>query len=105
MEWKARLNAVVSQSGTKLQSSRRNLKDCVLRFAGIVSTLKLTCSTLDVKNGMETAFKCRSISIRNETTEFSSKFERLRFAICRGCFDTEIDMQYIRRVEWSGKSV
>jgi hypothetical protein len=36
---------------------------------------------------------------------FSSKFEGLRFAICRDCFDTEIDMQYVRRVEWSGKSV
>jgi hypothetical protein len=38
-------------------------------------------------------------------TEFSSKFERLRFAIYRYCFDAEIDMHYIRRVEWSGKSV
>jgi hypothetical protein len=49
MEWKARLNAVVSQSGTKLQSFRRNLKDCVLRFAGIVSTLKSTCTTFGVR--------------------------------------------------------
>jgi hypothetical protein len=38
-------------------------------------------------------------------TAFSSKFEILRFAICRDCFDTQIDMQYVRRVEWSGKSV
>jgi hypothetical protein len=28
----------------------------------------------------------------------------LPFAICRDCFDTEIGMQYVRRVEWSGKS-
>jgi hypothetical protein len=41
----------------------------------------------------------------SKTTEFSSKFERLRFAICKDCFDTEIDMQYVRRVEWSGKRV
>jgi hypothetical protein len=29
----------------------------------------------------------------------------LPFAIYRDCFDTEIDMQYVRRVEWSGESV
>jgi hypothetical protein len=29
----------------------------------------------------------------------------LSFAICRDCFDAEIDMQYVRRVEWSGESV
>jgi hypothetical protein len=40
MEWKERLNSEISQSGKKLQSFRRNLKDCILRFAGIVSTLK-----------------------------------------------------------------
>jgi hypothetical protein len=97
--------SVESQSGTKRQSFRRNLKDCVLRFAGIVSTLKSACTTFCLKNGVESAFKCHSISIRNEITEFSSKFERLRFEICRACFDTEIDMHYIRRVEWSGKSV
>jgi hypothetical protein len=38
-------------------------------------------------------------------TEFSSKFERLRFAIYRDCFDAEIDMQYVRNVEWSGEGV
>jgi hypothetical protein len=54
---------------------------------------------------VERAFKCRSVSIRNEITESSSKFEILRFAICRDFFDPEIDRQYVRRVEWSGKSV
>jgi hypothetical protein len=58
-----------------------------------------------VLNGVERALTRRSISIRNETAEFSSKFERLRFATCRDYFDTEIDMQYVRRVEWSGKRV
>jgi hypothetical protein len=53
---------------------------------------------------VERAFICRSISIRNEITEASSKFVRLRFAICRDYFDTEIDMQYVSLVEWSGKS-
>jgi hypothetical protein len=38
-------------------------------------------------------------------TEFSPKFERLRFAIYRDCFDAEIDIQYVRLVEWSGESV
>jgi hypothetical protein len=154
MEWKLRLNAVISQSGTKWQSFRRNLKDPVLRFAGIVSTLKSTCTTFGVlngveravkrrnisirnemtefsskfersrlrfagivatlkstcttyvvSNGVERAFKWRKISIRNEMTEFSSKFEILRFAVCWDCFDTEIDIQYVRRVEWSGNCV
>jgi hypothetical protein len=50
-------------------------------------------------------FKRRNISIRNEITEFSPKFESLRFAICRDCFDAEIEVRYVRRVEWSGKSV
>jgi hypothetical protein len=79
------------------------MKECVLRFAGIVSTLKSTCTTLGVQNGLERAFKRRNISIRNEISEFSSKFEGLRFAICRDCFDAEIHMQCVRRVEWGGK--
>jgi hypothetical protein len=54
---------------------------------------------------VERAFKCRSISIQNEMTEISLKFERLRFAICGDCFDAEIDMQYVSRVEWIRKSV
>jgi hypothetical protein len=29
----------------------------------------------------------------------------LRFAMCRDCFDAEIGVRYVRRVEWSGKSV
>jgi hypothetical protein len=41
MELKERLNAEISQSGTKLQRFRRNLRDCVLRFAGSVLTLKI----------------------------------------------------------------
>jgi hypothetical protein len=41
MEWNERLIAEISQSSKNLQSFRRNLKDCVLRFAGIVSSLKL----------------------------------------------------------------
>jgi hypothetical protein len=41
----------------------------------------------------------------NEITEFSPKFESLRFAICRDCFDTEIGVRYVRPVEWGGKSV
>jgi hypothetical protein len=66
---------------------------------------KSTCTTFGVRNEVERAFKRRNISIRFEITEFSSKFERLRFAIYRDCFDAEIDMQYVRRVEWSGESV
>jgi hypothetical protein len=38
-------------------------------------------------------------------TEISWKFERLRFAICSACFVAQVDMHYIRRVEWSRKSV
>jgi hypothetical protein len=38
-------------------------------------------------------------------TVISSKFERLRFAICRNCFEAEIDMHYIGHVECSGRSV
>jgi hypothetical protein len=53
---------------------------------------------------VERAFKRGNISTRNEITEFSSKFERLRFAICRGCFDAEIGLRYVRRVEWCGMS-
>jgi hypothetical protein len=77
----------------------------VLRCAGIVSTLKLACATFGLKNGVERAFKRRDISIRNDITEFSPKFENLRFAICRDCFDTEIGVRYVWRVEWSGKRV
>jgi hypothetical protein len=56
MEWNDRLNAEISQSGTKKQSFRRKLKDYVS-------------------------------------------------AICRDCFDADIGVRYVRRVEWSGKSV
>jgi hypothetical protein len=80
------------------------LKICVLRFAGIVSTLKLARATFGVMNGVERAFKRRDISIGNEITEFSQKFESSHFAICRDRFDTEIGVRYVRRVEWSGKS-
>jgi hypothetical protein len=66
--------------------------------------LKSTCTTFGVLNGVEGALKRRNIPIRNEITEFSSKFEGLRFAICKDYFDTEIDMHYVRRVEWSGES-
>jgi hypothetical protein len=45
MEWKERLNLEISESGMKYQSFLRNLNVCVLRFAGIVSTLKLACAT------------------------------------------------------------
>jgi hypothetical protein len=81
------------------------VKVCVLRIAGIVLTLKLACATFGVKNREERAYKRRGISVRNEITEFSSEFERLRFAICRDCSDAEIGVRYFRRVEWSGKSV
>jgi hypothetical protein len=50
-------------------------------------------------------YKRRDISIRNELSQFSSKCESLRFAICRDCLDPEIGVRYFRRVEWSGKSV
>jgi hypothetical protein len=76
-----------------------------LRSAHIVSTLKLVCATFGVQNGVERPFKSRDISIRNEITEFSSKFERLRFVICKDCFDAEIAVRYVRRVEWSEKTV
>jgi hypothetical protein len=81
------------------------LNDCVLPFAGIVPTLKLACATFGVYNGVERAFKRRDISRRKEVTESSSKIERLRFASSRECFDTEIGTRYVRRVEWSGKTV
>jgi hypothetical protein len=54
---------------------------------------------------VERAFKRRNISIRNKITEFSSKLERLHFAICRDCFDAEIGVHHVLRVEWCGKSV
>jgi hypothetical protein len=54
---------------------------------------------------VESAFKRQDISIGNETTEFSSKFESLRFGIYSDCFDTEIGVGYVRRVEWIGKTV
>jgi hypothetical protein len=81
------------------------LKVCVLGFTGIVSTLKLAWATFGVSNGLERPLKRRDIAIRIEVTEFYPKFERLRFAICRDCFDTEIGVGYVRRVELSGKSV
>jgi hypothetical protein len=43
--------------------------------------------------------------MRKEITMLSSSSESLRFAICRDCFDAEIGVHYVRRVEWSGKSV
>jgi hypothetical protein len=54
---------------------------------------------------VEIAYKRRNITIRNEITEFSSKFESFSIAIGRDCFDAEIAVRYVRRVEWSGKSV
>jgi hypothetical protein len=53
MELKERLNAEIPPSGTIEQSNCLNLKDCVLRFAGVLSTLKLACATFDVQNGEE----------------------------------------------------
>jgi hypothetical protein len=81
------------------------VKVCVLPFAGIVWTLKLECATFGVQNVVERPSKRRNIAIRKEICEFSSKFDCLRFAICREGFDTEIGVRYVRRVEWSGKSV
>jgi hypothetical protein len=57
-----------------------------------------------VETGEEIQFKRGNISIRYEITEFSTKFETLRFAICRDCFVAEIEVRYVQRVEWSGKS-
>jgi hypothetical protein len=54
---------------------------------------------------VELAFNRRNISIKTELTEFSSKFERLRFAICRDCLGAEIVVRYFQRVEWSGMGV
>jgi hypothetical protein len=54
---------------------------------------------------VERAFKRHDISIGNEITEISSKFESLRFGIYRDCFDIEIGVGYVRRVEWIGKTV
>jgi hypothetical protein len=54
---------------------------------------------------VERAFKRRNISIRNDIAEFSSQSEGLRFGICRDSVDAEISVRYVRRVEWSGKSV
>jgi hypothetical protein len=50
-------------------------------------------------------FNRRNITIRNEMSEFFSKFERFLFAICRAGSDVETVARYVRRVEWSGKSV
>jgi hypothetical protein len=54
---------------------------------------------------VERAFNRLNISIRIEITEFSTKFDSLRFVICRDSFDAEIGVRYVRRVEWSGMSV
>jgi hypothetical protein len=54
---------------------------------------------------VEGAFTRRDITIRIEVTEFSSKFESLRFAICSICFDAEITVRYVKLVEWIGKTV
>jgi hypothetical protein len=67
--------------------------------------MKLACATFGVYNGVEGPFKRRDISIRTEITEFTSKCDSLRFSICRDCFDDEIDVRYVRLVEWCGKSV
>jgi hypothetical protein len=67
--------------------------------------LKLACATFGLKNGVERSFTLLDISIRNEITEFSLKFECMRFAVCRDCFNTEIGVRYVRSEEWSGKSV
>jgi hypothetical protein len=71
------------------------------------STPFYTPSVTIVNFSVETipAIERRYISIMNELTEFSSKFERLRFAICRDCFGAEIVVRYVRRVECSGMSV
>jgi hypothetical protein len=37
-------------------------------------------------------------------TEFSSKFERLRLAICRDCFDAKIGLRYVQHVEWNKRA-
>jgi hypothetical protein len=44
------------------------------------------------------------ISQSRTNLQFSSKFERLRFAICRDCLGAEIVVRYFQRVEWSGIS-
>jgi hypothetical protein len=54
---------------------------------------------------LETPLKRRDISIMNEITEFSPKFDSLRFAICRDRFDAVIAVRYVRRGEWSGNTV
>jgi hypothetical protein len=48
--------------------------------------------------------KLRNISIKNKITVFVVFDERLRFASCRACFEHEIGVHCVRRVEWSGKS-
>jgi hypothetical protein len=48
---------------------------------------------------LERPLKRRDIAIRIEVTEFSPKFESLRFAICRDCFCAEIGVRCVRRVE------
>jgi hypothetical protein len=68
-------------------------------------TLKLACATFGVQNVVERTFKRRDISIRKDISEFSSKFESLRFEISGEHFETEIGVLYIRCVEWSGKTV
>jgi hypothetical protein len=64
----------------------------------------LECASFGVQSEGERPFKRRDNSIRKEISEFSSKFDSLRLAICREDFDTEIGVRYIRRVEWSGKT-
>jgi hypothetical protein len=65
----------------------------------------LACARYGVKNGVERQFELRDISFRDEITEFSPRFERMRFVICSDCFDTEIGVRYVRTEEWSGKTV
>jgi translation initiation factor 2 beta subunit (eIF-2beta)/eIF-5 len=63
------------------------------------------CTACGAQNGVERASKRRNISIRNEITDFFEIEERLSFASCWACFEDEIGVHCVRRLEWSVKSV
>jgi hypothetical protein len=65
--------------------------------------MKSACTAFAALNGVERLFKRRNISIKYEKTVFVESEEKLGFASRRACFDAEIGVHCVRRVEWSGK--
>jgi hypothetical protein len=67
--------------------------------------MKSACTAFGAKNGVESAFKRRNISIGNEKTVFVESEEKLGFASRMACFDAEIGVHCVRRIEYSGRGV